>query len=203
MYLGPRGVKQSIGIASTYRKGLHCPISRCPARPLLSLRLGNLPDQAGRHLTRVSSPPLHKVDIPVTMKVAGMEIRPRSRTASACRAARRTARWRPGRAARNRGRARHKFSPARAPDNAAGGRYFARSCPPPFCRSAAVSVSVGQAFLGADMRATPLLAGDDRGGGSTENPGSSADSCSNCRKAATPSARGAPRCGTPVPAPFA
>ncbi len=53
-------------------------------------------------------------------------------------------RWRPGRAARNRGRARHKFRPARAPDNVAAGRCFGRSCPPPFCRSAAVTISVGQ-----------------------------------------------------------
>ena len=51
---------------------------------------------------------------------------------------------------------------------------------------------VGQALLGADLRATPLLSRDDSGGRSTENPGSSADSCSNCRKAATPLARGAP-----------
>jgi hypothetical protein len=62
---------------------------------------------------------------------------------------------------------------------------------------------VGQALLGADLRATPLLSRDDSGGRSTENPGSSADSCSNCRKAATPLARGAPRCETLLPVPFA
>jgi hypothetical protein len=62
-----------ISVTPSEREGFHGPVSRLPARPLSPLRLRNIADQAGCYSTRVSPEALNEPDIPVAMKVAGVQ----------------------------------------------------------------------------------------------------------------------------------
>jgi len=65
--------QQAVGVAPRERKGFQGPIGRCAARPLVPLLFRNLSDQTACDLARVGPQPLDELDIPIVVKVAGVQ----------------------------------------------------------------------------------------------------------------------------------